>query len=94
MQKGDQISVAVFSDNAAASAMFNTGSMPSTVAGMSQASLPGSGVSSAGNIYEVDNEGMIFFPQIGKLYVEGQTRSAFPGIELSAATRIGISIRT
>ncbi len=74
VQKGDQISVAVFSDNAAASAMFNTGSIPSTSAGMSQASLPGSGVSSAGNVYEVDNEGMIFFPQIGKLYVEGQTK--------------------
>ncbi len=74
VQKGDQISVAVFSDNAAASAMFNTGSIPSTVADMSQASLPGSGVSSAGNVYEVDNEGMIFFPQIGKLYVEGQTK--------------------
>jgi polysaccharide export outer membrane protein len=74
VQKGDQISIAVFSDNAAASAMFNTGSIPSTSAGMSQASLPGSGVSSAGNVYEVDNEGMIFFPQIGKIYVEGQTK--------------------
>ena len=74
VQKGDQISIAVFSDNAAASAMFNTGSIPATSAGMSQASLPGSGVSTAGNVYEVDNEGMIFFPQIGKLYVEGQTK--------------------
>lgn len=74
IQKGDQISIAVFSDNAAASAMFNTGSVPVTAVGSTQSGMPGSGVTSAGNVYEVDNEGMIFFPQIGKLYVEGQTK--------------------
>jgi polysaccharide export outer membrane protein len=72
IQKGDQISITVFSDNAAASALFNTGSIPQVSGGMAQSS--GSGVSAAGNVYEVDQEGNIFFPQIGKLNVEGLTR--------------------
>lgn len=80
VQKGDQISIAVFSDNAAASAMFNTGSIPSTTSGMSQASIPGSGVSAPGNVYEVDNEGMIFFPQLGKLNVEGLTKEGITAL--------------
>jgi len=68
IQKGDQISIAVFIDNAAASAMFNNGSI-------SQGNIgAGSGVAAAGNLYEVDQEGNIFFPQIGKLNVEGLTR--------------------
>ena len=75
IQKGDQISIAVFSDNAAASAMFNTGSIPiSTGAGMNAPAQGGGNVSAAGNVYEVDQEGNIFFPQIGKLNVEGLTR--------------------
>lgn len=72
VQKGDQLSIAVFSDNAAASALFNTGSIPSV--GSSSMQLPGSGVNSNANIYEVDSEGMIFFPQIGKLKIEGLTK--------------------
>ena len=72
VQKGDQLSIAVFSDNAAASAMFNTGSIPSLVGLPVQQA--GSGVQHQANIYEVDNEGMIFFPQIGKLKLEGLTR--------------------
>ncbi len=72
IQKGDQISIAVFSDNAAASSMFNTGSIPQATGAMGQSA--GSGVSAAGNVYEVDQEGNIFFPQIGKLNVEGLTR--------------------
>ena len=76
IQKGDQISIAVFSDNAAASAMFNTGSIPqaNAGAGTTASQSAGSGVSAAGNVYEVDQEGNIFFPQIGKLSVEGLTR--------------------
>jgi polysaccharide export outer membrane protein len=76
IQKGDQISIAVFSDNAAASAMFNTGSIPQANVGTGTTALQsaGSGVSAAGNVYEVDQEGNIFFPQIGKLNVEGLTR--------------------
>jgi polysaccharide export outer membrane protein len=75
IQKGDQISIAVFSDNAAASAMFNTGSIQqANTGGTAMAQSAGSGVSAAGNVYEVDQEGNIFFPQIGKLNVEGLTR--------------------
>ena len=72
VQKGDQLSIAVFSDNAAASAMFNTGSI-STI-GNSVGQLAGSGVGATNNLYEVDNKGMIFFPQVGKLKVEGLTK--------------------
>jgi polysaccharide export outer membrane protein len=78
VQKGDQLSIAVFSDNAAASAMFNTGSVSSVTNAVAQ--LPGSGVSHAGNVYEVDGEGMIFFPQIGKLKVEGLTKDGITAL--------------
>ena len=78
VQKGDQLSIAVFSDNAAASAMFNTGSIPTL--GNSQSQLPGSGVNHAGNVYEVDGEGMIFFPQIGKLKLEGLTKDGITAL--------------
>lgn len=78
VQKGDQLSIAVFSDNAAASAMFNTGSI-STI-GNSAGQLAGSGVSATNNLYEVDNEGMIFFPQVGKLKVEGLTKEGMTAL--------------
>jgi polysaccharide export outer membrane protein len=72
IQKGDQISIAVFSDNAAASSLFNTGSIP-TSAGAGN-------VSAAGNVYEVDQEGNIFFPQVGTLNVEGLTREGIKSL--------------
>ena len=78
VQKGDQLSIAVFSDNAAASAMFNTGSI-STI-GNSAGQLAGSGVGATNNLYEVDNEGMIFFPQVGKLKVEGLTKEGMTAL--------------
>ncbi len=79
IQKGDQISIAVFSDNAAASALFNTGSIP-TSAGMSTSTQGTGNVSAAGNVYEVDQEGNIFFPQVGKLNVEGLTREGIKSL--------------
>ncbi len=79
IQKGDQISIAVFSDNAAASALFNTGSIP-TSAGMSTSTQGTGNVSAAGNVYEVDQEGNIFFPQVGKLNVEGLTRDGIKSL--------------
>jgi polysaccharide export outer membrane protein len=78
VQKGDQLSIAVYSDNAAASAMFNTGSIPSV--GSASTQLPGSGVNQNANIYEVDSEGMIFFPQIGKLKIEGLTKEGITAL--------------
>jgi polysaccharide export outer membrane protein len=74
IQKGDQISIAVFSDNAAASAMFNTGSIPQANVSTGITASQSAGSGAAGNVYEVDQEGNIFFPQIGKLNVEGLTR--------------------
>jgi polysaccharide export outer membrane protein len=78
VQKGDQLSIAVYSDNAAASAMFNTGSIPSV--GSASTQFPGSGVNQQANIYEVDSEGMIFFPQIGKLKIEGLTKEGITAL--------------
>lgn len=78
VQKGDQLSIAVYSDNAAASAMFNTGSIPSV--GSASTQLSGSGVNQQANIYEVDSEGMIFFPQIGKLKIEGLTKEGITAL--------------
>ena len=81
IQKGDQISIAVFSDNAAASALFNSGSIPTSAGAGMSASAQGAGNGSAtGNVYEVDQEGNIFFPQIGKLNVEGLTRDGMKSL--------------
>ena len=81
IQKGDQISIAVFSDNAAASALFNTGSIPiSAGAGMSAPTQGAGNVSAAGNVYDVDQDGYIFFPQVGKLAVEGLTREGLKSL--------------
>lgn len=73
IQKGDQLSIMVYSDNAAASSLFNTGSVPTAQAG----SVPNSGgaaMQGGGTLYDVDLEGKIFFPQIGVLPVEGLTK--------------------
>jgi polysaccharide export outer membrane protein len=81
IQKGDQISIAVFSDNAAASALFNNGG------GIQQSAIPtqGNNASAAiggggGSVYDVDQDGTIFFPQVGKLYVEGLTRDGLKAL--------------
>lgn len=72
VQKGDQLTIQVFSDNLAASAIFNTGhSVPLT----SSALMPSATTNNTSiNIYEVDHEGMIYFPQLGKLKLEGLTK--------------------
>ncbi len=72
VQKGDQLSIAVFSDNAAASAIFNAG-VPGSVVSQQNA-MPVSTGNATGNVYEVDHEGMIYFPQLGKIRIEGLTR--------------------
>ncbi len=75
-QKGDQLSINVFSDNAAASAPFNTGSISSGVGGLSVQSSTGSNL---GN-YEVDKDGNIFFPVIGLLKIEGLTKEGISNL--------------
>lgn len=76
-QKGDQISINVFSDNAAASAPFNTGSLASS-AGSPQPSLS-NGAASLGS-YEVDKDGNIFFPVLGLLHIEGLTKEGMSNL--------------
>lgn len=76
IQKGDQISIAVFSDNAAASALFNAGSAGATAVQMPSAGMQGMGgaAGASGSVYDVDLNGNIFFPQVGVLHVEGLTK--------------------
>jgi polysaccharide export outer membrane protein len=76
-QKGDQISINVFSDNASASAPFNTGSLASS-AGSPQQSLS-NGAASLGS-YEVDKDGNIFFPVLGLLHIEGLTKEGMSNL--------------
>ncbi len=75
-QKGDQLSINVFSDNAAASAPFNTGSISSGVGGLSVQASTGSNM---GN-YEVDKDGNVFFPVIGLLKIEGLTKEGISNL--------------
>lgn len=72
VQKGDQLSITVFSDNAAASAIFNGGVAGNVI--LPQAPMSVSSGNVSGNVYEVDHEGMIYFPQLGKIKIEGLTR--------------------
>lgn len=74
IQKGDQISIAVFSDNASASAMFNGSGGIQQPSGGLPSGNSGAVVSVVGSVYDVDQDGNIFFPQVGKLNVEGLTR--------------------
>lgn len=71
-QKGDQLTISVFSDNAAASAPFNTGSLSATVGGAQGSSQTASGANLGS--YEVDKDGSIFFPVLGVIHVEGLTK--------------------
>ena len=75
-QKGDQLSISVFSDNAAASAPFNTGSVSSGVGG---AAAQSSGAVSMGS-YEVDKDGNIFFPVLGLLHIETLTKEGISNL--------------
>ena len=74
IQKGDQISIEVFSDNASASAMFNGSGGIQQPSGGLPSGNSGAVVSGVGSVYDVDQDGNIFFPQVGKLNVEGLTR--------------------
>lgn len=57
IQRGDQISISVFSDNAAASALFNAGgAVQQQAAGSSQMAA----VNAGGSVYDVDQDGNIF----------------------------------
>jgi len=80
-QKGDQLTINVFSDNAAASAPFNTGSLTTTV-GATTSAVQSSGIMGSMNpgAYEVDKDGNIFFPVLGILHVEGLTKEGMSNL--------------
>lgn len=73
VQKGDQLSITVHSDNAAASSLFNTGA--SIPVSQQYTQSIGTSASISGNSYEVDGEGMIYFPQLGKIKLEGLSKT-------------------
>jgi polysaccharide export outer membrane protein len=72
VQKGDQLSITVYSDNAIASSIFNAKTGTNINPQLGQES--GSGLAISGNIYEVDDAGKIYFPTLGKLKIEGLTK--------------------
>ena len=81
-QKGDQIAITVFSENAAASALYNGASL-STGVGVSANNNQQGGANmntTGGAHYEVDKNGDIFFPKLGLLHVEGMTREGIKGL--------------
>lgn len=74
IQKGDQIAITVFSDNVTASALFNTGAAAVGLQSAGTQAVNTGANAGAGNVYDVDLDGNIFFPQVGILHVEGLTK--------------------
>lgn len=72
VQKGDQLNIIVFSDNPVASALFNNGFSATVSSSQTTQVTPAGGAMN--HMYEVDHEGMIYFPQLGKLKLEGLTK--------------------
>jgi polysaccharide export outer membrane protein len=77
IQKGDLLSIIVFSDNPAATALYNqsvivaTSGATGSVTTGTASSIP----SATGTGYLVDDEGYIQFQGIGKLHIDGLTKS-------------------
>lgn len=72
IQKGDLLSISVFSDNATTTAIYNQ----SAVTGPSGLSTGATGVTSSSSPgYLVDDEGNIQFQGVGKLHIQGLTKS-------------------
>ena len=80
IQKGDVLSVVIYSDNAAASAFYNQGvggATTSPTAGAGGVSVTTSGTGSSGSApgYLVDENGNIEFQGLGLLHVDGLSRT-------------------
>jgi len=69
VQKGDMLGIVVFSDNPAATAIYNQPIIASNISigNMNAANIPSSG-------YLVDSDGNIQFQTLGNIYVEGMNR--------------------
>ena len=82
VQKGDLIGITVYSDNPTATAIYNQSLISNTVTTgtlLPSASAPG---------YLVDLEGNIQFQGIGKLHIEGLTRSGLSNLLDSKLTAL------
>ncbi len=80
IQKGDLLSIIVFSDNPSASAIYNQAtalpSSPSSTGGESSAipKIPGPTGGSGGSGYLVNNDGDIYMVGVGRIHAEGMTK--------------------
>lgn len=73
-QQNDLISVAVYSDNAQASAYYNLPVQTSVLSAGATAGMTGGAAPTPGSSYLVDENGNIQFPGLGTLHVEGLTK--------------------
>ncbi|MEP6727677.1 MAG: polysaccharide biosynthesis/export family protein, partial [Bacteroidota bacterium] len=76
IQKGDLLSIIVYSDNATATAIYNQAGAGT---GNNSSAVPGSPASSSGG-YLVDEDGNIQFQGIGVLHVEGLTKTGLSSL--------------
>jgi polysaccharide biosynthesis/export protein len=74
IQKGDLLTIVVYSDNPAATALYNQ-SISGSSGGGTSGSMGGSVSTPSSSGYWVDEEGSIQFQGIGKLAVEGLTKA-------------------
>jgi polysaccharide export outer membrane protein len=94
IQKGDLLSITIFSDNPAATAIYNQ------AGSLSSAAIPTSGVSGginttssgsgANSTYLVDANGQIRLHALGKISVEGMTRNELGDTITAKLDRLGV----
>jgi polysaccharide biosynthesis/export protein len=75
VQKGDLLSIIVFSDNPAATAIYNQSVVIAPSSSTSTAGSSGSIPAATSQGYLVDEDGNIQFQGLGKLHVEGMTKA-------------------
>jgi polysaccharide export outer membrane protein len=75
IQKGDILSIVVYSDNPEATAIYNQAQLQNSAA-KNTTSLGSSALASSANSggYQVQNDGFIYFQTLGLIKVEGKTR--------------------
>lgn len=96
IQKGDQLSITIYSDNPEATAIYNqagNGAIPpatssSVTKTLSQSSPNSSSVPSAG--YLVDNNGNIYLHAIGQVKAEGLTKDQLNDVILQKLSALGV----
>lgn len=76
IQKGDLLSIVVYSDNPAATAIYNQSASASVTPGTVTGTMVQPNASPSAGGYLVDDEGNIQFQGLGKLHVQGLTKAA------------------